>query len=302
MGKNYFRAILILFCFLVSSCTFLTSPSEKNMSLHLQTAWKTGAVFDRPDSVVFDPVAKILIVSNVNGPPMKRDGNGYLSKVALNGVVLDQKWLPGFDGPKGMALVDNTLYVADIKSLAVVDLTSGLITKYPAKGAKFLNDVVLDKKGRVYISDLYTDSIYIFADGKMDLWLRNKRLASPNGLLVDDGYLYVASWGKRRCGLETEVPGHLLRVDLESKEISDVGAGSAMGNLDGLAGLGERGFLISEWSKGELLHLGKEAEIIESIKVEKGPANLEYLPEDWELVVVPMSSGNYLQAFRLPLP
>lgn len=303
MKKFYDLIILLLPCLLLTSCTFLPGHlTAKKSSLGLKYAWKTEAVFANPESVVFDPVAKILLVSNVNGLPLKKDGNGYLSKVALNGVVLDQKWLTGLDAPKGMALQDNTLYVADITSLAVIDLTSGLIEKYPAPGAKFLNDVTIDSKGRVYVSDMYTDTIYIFADNELTVWLRDKRLASPNGLFSDKNTLYVGSWGVRTCGTETEVPGHLLKIDLSTQEISDVGDGSPLANLDGVEGLGLRGFLVTDWLKGTLIHLNQKAEIVHTLSLGQGSADLEVLPEDWELVVVPMMKDNVLQAFTLPLP
>ncbi len=302
MKKTCPVIIPLLACLFLPSCTSLFGMNiDEDISLNLLPAWETEAVFDNPDSVVFDPIAKILIVSNINGKAMKKDGNGYLSKVALNGVVLDRQWLTGFDAPKGMALQGNTLYVADITSLAVIDLTSGLIQKYPGQGAKFLNDVTIDNKGRVYVSDLYTDTIYIFANDELRVWLRDKRLASPNGLFVEDNTLYVGSWGVRKCALETEVPGHLLPIDLDSKKVSDVGSGSPLANLDGVEGLGSRGFLVTDWQQGSLIHLSRGAEIIETITLAQGSADLEVLPEDWELVVVPMMKDNVLRAFTLPI-
>ncbi|MEN8256785.1 MAG: hypothetical protein ABFS09_02880 [Thermodesulfobacteriota bacterium] len=301
MTPSYkFFVLALLF---LPSCTFSPQidPSE-DIFLNLRFAWQTKAVFDNPESVVFDPVAKILFVSNVNGPSMKKDGNGYLSKVALNGVVLDPKWLTGLDAPKGMALQGNTLYVSDITSLAVVDLTSGLMKKYRAKGAKFLNDVTVDRKGRVYVSDLYTDSIYILEDNQIRLWLRDMRLASPNGLYVEDDALYVGSWGVRKCGVETEMRGHLLKVDIDTKIISDVGGGAPLANIDGVEVLGKRGFLITDRIEGSLIHLNRQGEIVQTINMGKGVADLDFLPEDWELVVVPMIKDNVLKAFTLPLP
>ncbi len=286
----------------LSGCSVLKkNNAHKDLSLHLQPAWQTEAVFDNPESIVFDPVAKILIVSNANGPAMKRDGNGYLSKVALNGVVLDRKWLTGLDAPKGMALKDNTLYVADIRSLAVVDLSSGLVKKFKAKGAKFLDDIAIDSAGRVFISDLYTDTIYIFEDNQLQVWLRDKRLASPNGLYVERDILYVGSWGVRKCGMETEIPGHLLQIDLHTKEINYVGENPQLANIDGVEVLGSRGFLITDRVQGSLLHLNRDGELVQTLAVGEGAADLHYLPEDWELVVVPMAKDNKIKAFTLPV-
>ncbi len=303
MKKSCSVITLLVACSFLSSCTFFLGINNDNdIALHMEPAWQTEAIFENPESVVFDPVAKILLVSNVNGPPMKKDGNGYLSKVALNGVVLDRMWLTGLDGPKGMALHENTLYVADITNLAVIDLSSARMKKYQAKGSKFLNDVTIDKKGRVYVSDMYTDTIYIFTGDQLKVWLRTSRLASPNGLFAYDNSLYVGSWGVRRCGLETDVPGHLLKVDLDTQKISDVGNGSLLANLDGVEGLGRRGFLVTDGVEGSLIHLSTQAEIIETIHLGRGAADLAVLPADWELVIVPMMRDNLLKAFTLPVP
>lgn len=302
MQKSSVVSILFLVCFFLPACMFFPGVKrDENVRLNLQLVWQSEAVFENPDSVLFDPTAKILIVSNVNGQPMKKDGSGYLSKVALNGTVLDLKWLTGLDAPKGMGLRGNTLYVADITSLAVVDLASGLIEKYPAQGAKFLNDVTVDSKGRVYVSDMYTDTIYIFTENQLSVWLHDKRLASPNGLFIEGNTLYIGSWGVRKCGLETEVPGHLLAINLDNKKISDVGSGSPLANLDGVEGLGARGFLVTDWEQGSLIHLSLEAEIVEIIPLAQGAADLAVLPEDWEMVVVPMMKDNVLRAYTLPL-
>jgi len=34
--------------------------------------------FDTPESAVHDPVADVYLVSNVNGAPLAKDGNGYI--------------------------------------------------------------------------------------------------------------------------------------------------------------------------------------------------------------------------------
>ena len=67
-----------------------------------------GFVF--PESVAYDPRGKVLYVGNFGGQklaPAEKDGLGYISKVGLNGKVLEQKWVPAAGGeplhkPKGI--------------------------------------------------------------------------------------------------------------------------------------------------------------------------------------------------------
>jgi len=287
----------------LSSCVFFSGiNSEEVISLHLQPAWESEAVFENPSSVVFDPVARILIVANVNALPLQKKGKGYLSKVALNGSVLHRQWLTGLNAPTGMAVQGDTLYVADMTDLAVIDLTSGRMQKYPAQDARFLKDVAIDSQGRVYVSDMDTDTLYIFAEDQLTVWLRDKDLASPTALFVEGNTLYVGSGGRRRGGCATEATGSLLKVDLKSREIRAVGAGSLGMSIDGAQGLATGAFLVTDALQGSLIHLSGEGKIMETISLAPGAADLAVLPEDWELVVVPMMQDNVLKAFTLPLP
>lgn len=282
----------------LSSCFFFSGiNSEEVITLHLRPAWESEAVFENPASVVFDPVARILIVANVNALPRQKEGRGYLSKVALNGRVLHRHWLTGLNAPTGMAVQDDTLYVADMTDLAVIDLTSGRMQKYPAQDARFLKDVAIDSQGRVYVSDMQTDTLYLFAQDQLTVWLRDEDLASPTALFVEGNTLYV---GSRGCA--TEAAGSLLKIDLQSREIRAVGTGSLGMRIDGAQGLASGDFLVTDALQGSLIHLSGEGEIMETLALAPGAADLAVLPEDWELVVVPMMQDNVLKAFVLPLP
>ncbi len=293
---------LLSLLFLVS-CTPSSGPGlSEAPGLNLQPAWQSEAIFANPQSVLFDPVSRILLVSSGNGPAMKRDGNGYLSKVALHGVVLDHTWLTGFHSPKGMALAADTLYVADISDLVVIDLTSGRRRTYPAPAATCLRDVVLDQQGRLYLSDTSSDTIYTFADGVMEVWLQSPHLAGPGPLFVQGNSLYVGSRGRQKsAGLQPRESGRLLAVDLHTKEIRAIGDGLPLVTVGGVAGLADRGFLITDRQQGRLLHLDVQGRVRERIDVGQGAAGLHVLPEDWELVVVPLARANMLKAFHLPI-
>ena len=59
-------------------------------------------------------------MANINGAAAEKDGNGFISRVSPQGVVLDLKWIDGaspgvtLHAPKGMAIVADTLFVTDI--------------------------------------------------------------------------------------------------------------------------------------------------------------------------------------------
>ena len=88
-----------------------------------EQAWQATGL-DAPESVVFDADAGVFYVSNVNGEANAADGNGYISKLSLQGEIEEKEWVTGLNAPKGLALHDGMLYVSDIDELVVISLTS----------------------------------------------------------------------------------------------------------------------------------------------------------------------------------
>ncbi len=130
------------------------------LSLSAQTLtpkWTTEATLRVPESVLLDSKNNVLYVSSIDGTPDAKDGNGFISQVTLDGKIKNLKWATGLDAPKGMGLFNNNLYVADISRLVTIDTKTGKVTQtLEIEGAKFLNDVTVDKAGNVYVSDSNT--------------------------------------------------------------------------------------------------------------------------------------------------
>src|SRR5215471_17539422 len=128
-------------------------------------------------------VTTTLIVSNINGAVMQKDGNGFISRLTADGKMLERQWVKGLNSPTGLALHDRTLYAADVDQLIEINAASGEILKrYDAKGAVFLNDVAVDDAGTAYVSDTPMNTIWRLKDGGFEPWLANDALNGPNGL------------------------------------------------------------------------------------------------------------------------
>ena len=87
----------------------------------------TGLTF--PESVGCDPGGKALYVSQFGGSelkPAEKDGNGKISKLSLDGKLLESRFLPDpgdvLNKPKGNWIKGNRLWVADIDSVWIFDL------------------------------------------------------------------------------------------------------------------------------------------------------------------------------------
>lgn len=286
------KRLAILFASLVCSAV-------SHADIALTPAWKTPYELKGPESVIYHPGSDSLFVSNVNGHPDAQDGNGFISRLTDEGEIADLYWLDGFDAPKGLALNDDTLYVADIDELVVIDISSRKVAKrYHVPSAKFLNDVAIDRQGRVYVSDMVTNEIYRLADNEFSLWLADPKLEAPNGLLVENNRLIVGSWGIMTDGFATDVPGHLKSIDLESREIQSLGDGTAVGNLDGVEADGRGNYLVTDWMQGRLLRIYRNGSSETLIEFEPGSADHTVMPEK-NLVIVPLMMENAVIAFRI---
>ncbi len=285
-----FLPVIVAFCLL--STNALAGPK-------LKPVWKTAPDLMGPESVIYHPGSDALFVSNVNGSPDAVDGNGFISQLSVDGKILNLHWIDKLNAPKGLALIGDYLYVADINELVVIDIANKqIVQRYPAEGAKFLNDVAADKHGHVYVSDMMTNRIYRLADDEFKLWFADPALEAPNGLLVEHDSLIIGSWGNMVDGFATDVPGHLKKIDLNTLEISSLGDQSPIGNLDGVEADGMGNYLVTDWMNGRLLLISPNGSSETLIEFEQGSADHTVMPEK-NLVIVPMMLQNEVVAFRI---
>jgi len=260
--------------------------------------WELGGL-NKPESVVRDPNANVLYVSNMNGKPDEKDGNGFLSKVSADGKMIEAEWVKGLNAPKGLALFMGTLYVADIDELLAVDVAKGAVVKqYPAKGAKFLNDVAVALDGRVFVSDMRTNTIWSLDKDKLEPWLSDAKLNSPNGLLVQGDKLVVGAFGKGAEGGAPAAPGHLLEASLADKSIRDLGDGSPAGHIDGIEPFDGGSYLVTDWINGALLRIDVKGSSEQLIDFSQGSADHAYVPET-RTALIPLMLDNKLVAYRM---
>jgi hypothetical protein len=253
----------------------------------------------QPESVVEDPTTGVIYVSNINGAVMQKDGNGFISRLTANGKMLERQWVKGLNAPTGLALHDRTLYAADVDQLIEINAASGgIVERYDAKGAIFLNDVAVDADGVVYASDTPTNTIWRLKDGSFEPWLANDALNGPNGLLVQGDKLIVASLGKIPSQGQKQEFGGLLSVSLEDQKVSKFGKGDLIGNLDGLEALQPAGYLVTDWAQGALYRVDAKGKADRLIDLNQGSADLTYLP-DKKTVLIPMMLDNSLVAYSL---
>ena len=165
-----------------------------------------------PYSFVSSNSGKEYFISSVNGDPDAADNNGFITKLDASGKVLNVRFIQGgmngatLNAPKGMALVEQTLYVADLDMLRAFDTVSGKpvasisVAASSGQGAAHLTDVTYDGASLLYCSDQHANRIYRIElpSRKVTLFVADPALAGPAGLAVHpkSGQLIVVSWDK----------------------------------------------------------------------------------------------------------
>ncbi|MDJ0513351.1 MAG: SMP-30/gluconolactonase/LRE family protein [Methyloceanibacter sp.] len=254
--------------------------------------------FAGPESVVLDDGADVLYLSNVNGNPTEANGKGYISKLSRDGKTLEKEWVSGLNAPKGLGLHDGTLYAADINQVAEIDVKTGKVVKtHEAPGATFLNDVAVHEDGRVFISDMLDNQIWVLDDGKLTLWLDSTALDHPNGLLAEKGRLVVATWGVPKEDFSTDVPGSLRTVDIATKKIEKLGD-EPIGNLDGIEPDGKGSYLVTDWFNGGLFRIAPDGGATKLLDLSKGSADLAVI-DGGTVAIIPMMLDNKVLAYEL---
>lgn len=253
--------------------------------------WKSEAVLEVPECVLYEAGEKVLYVSNVAGKPAEKNGKGYISKIDLNGKVEALKWSEGLNAPKGMAVSGESLYVSDIDEVVRIDLKSGKITgRYPAEGAVFLNDVAADSAGNIYVGDSSADNsvIYKLTDGALEVWLKDPQIRNPNGLHSLGDRLLVGN------GQD----GHLNAVSFKDKTITLIAKTGS--GIDGIKPVASDTYLTSDWAGKITLTRAPDQTAILQNTTEKGvnAADFEYIKAQ-RLLVVPTFFDNRVAAYKL---
>ncbi|MGE3849336.1 MAG: SMP-30/gluconolactonase/LRE family protein [Gammaproteobacteria bacterium] len=263
-------------------------PAAQADEHKLTQRWESPATLKTPEGVRFDPVRKLLYVSNIDGEPWAKDGKGSIGKVGLDGQVIAAEWVTGLNCPKGLALSDDGkwLYAADADGVAVIDVDAGRLAKrIDLPGAAHLNDIVNDG-GTLYVTDTETRRIYKVENDKPSVHLESGELEGPNGVLVHDARLYVLDDDRLK---RQEADGSFTVL-----------ADGMPGGADGVEHVGNGDFLVSVWS-GALWYVpadGAKQLLFDGKAVKTNTADFAWDPAT-RTVYVPTFFRNSVVAFQL---
>lgn len=264
-------------------------PEKEQEVVTLEEVWATDTVFRVPESVCYDPVRKVIYVSNIDGDPSTVDGNGFISKLQPDGTLIELEWIKDLNAPKGMGIFKNFLYVTDISRVLVINVEeSNVVEGYDIPGASFLNDITIDENGMVYVSDSDESKIYLIRNGEIETWMEGSPLNGPNGLYAENDQIMVASTGDQQ----------VKKIDRESRMVTIVT--SEIGNGDGIVKDVMGNYVVSDWS-GRIFYVLPEGEktlLIDTRDQHINSADIDLIVDE-NLLLVPTFLDNRVMAYRL---
>ncbi|MFP4470778.1 MAG: SMP-30/gluconolactonase/LRE family protein [Bacteroidales bacterium] len=283
LGISLISGLVGLFLFMPSGDAF----SQAYHSDHVKQLWASDQAFKVPESVFYDAENEVLYVSNINGKPTDKDGNGFLSKMSINGKIERLEWITGLNAPKGMNMKDGKLYVADIDRVAEIDVQKGsLIRFFEAENAEFLNDITIDDKGVIYVSDMSTGAVYRIKDGMISEWFPSGTFKSPNGMNFMDGKVYLGT------------KGAIIAIDPETK--AQETTATFEGSVDGLEIDMQGRFVFSDWNGlVRRTEPGGEPEVLFNTTDKKIQAADIHLMREEHVLLVPTFYDNRVVAYKM---
>jgi len=266
---------------------------------------QTVSGFAFPESVAYDPKAKVLYMGQFGSElkPAEKDGKGRISKLSLDGKVLEDRFLPApgetLHKPKGIWVKGDRLWVADIDAAWVFDLNSRKGRKLDLPGMGFANDVAVQGSA-LYISDNRGDMLYRVEPADFLNLQGNPQIAvvfagksiNPNGLYpARDGSLLMVGFLSPKQARGIYSVSKSGEIKALSKDI---------GRLDGVYQLRDGSVMVTDWDSGSLSRWSANSGMQTLTSGFKGPADFCVIPDEKGLtVVVPDLVQSQLRFVRL---
>ena len=263
-----------------------------------------------PESVRYDADLDAYFVSNINGNPSQKDGNGFIARVdAANTATVTMLAQGGKGGvtlnaPKGMAIVGDTLWVADIDAVRAFNKRTGApvaTVDLRSMKATFLNDVVAGPDGSIYVTDSGIrfdakggmthpgqDQIFKIVGRKATVAIKSdSALKAPNGIAWDgaNGRFILGPFNDKGVSAWKDGDSTVTAV------------GSGPGGYDGVEVLADGRILVTSWadSSVQVIANGAFRKVIANVE---GPADIG-IDTKRNVVALPRFNAGRVEYFTI---
>jgi sugar lactone lactonase YvrE len=257
--------------------------------------------FVAPEAVRYDPDQDVYFVGNWGpGAASATDNNGYISRMKPDGQIENIRFIAGgtngvvLHAPRGMYIVGDTLWVADVDAVRGFDRKTGaklVSVDFSALDRGFLNDVAADATGTVYVTDTGRNKLYRVQGGPT-LVVADSALGAPNGITWDAGnkrFIIVPFGGAH--SLRAWVPGTTTLTDIATS------TGAKWDGVEVLLG----GRILASSQADSSIHLfdGANGGGHAIIHTQGGPADIA-VDTKRNRVAVPVVALNHVEIYDLP--
>jgi sugar lactone lactonase YvrE len=263
-----------------------------------------------PESVRYDADLDAFFVSNINGNPSQKDGNGFIARVdAGNTATVTMLAQGGKNGvtlnaPKGLAIVGDTLWVADIDAVRAFNKRTGApvaTVDLRSMKAQFLNDVVAGPDGAIYVTDtgiLFDanggmthpghDRIFKITGRKATVaFASDSVLKAPNGIAWDgaNGRFILGPFNDK------------VVTAWKAGDSTVTAVGTGPGGYDGVEVLSDGRILVTSWadSSVQVIANGAFRKVIGNVE---GPADLA-VDTKRNVVALPRFNAGRVEYFTI---
>jgi len=265
--------------------------------------------FANPIGVVHDDVDDVYLVSNMNGDPTHATENAFISRVSPDGEVLEANWIDltgtprALNSPRGMAIRDDSLFVADIDCIRIYDRPSGADDGFTClDNVTYIADVDIGPEGSIFAIDagmVYedgewsstgTDAVYriVTAEGRQGSTLASgEELGNPGSLAVGSRGIFVTTMGT----------GELYAVSPDGSRTSILPQSDQ--RLGGIVFLADGSFVFSSLTDSSLTMIDAGGQVID---LAEGIPDAQILGYDAQRnrLIVPIPSENRILFLDLP--
>jgi DNA-binding beta-propeller fold protein YncE len=252
--------------------------------------------FEAPESILKN--GDKIFVSNIGGVqpnPAAKDGDGFISELSADGKIIQQKFQKGtLNGPKGLAVINNILYVTDIDRVVGFDINSGQqVFELKIPEAAFLNDLCKAEDNMLAVSESMNNKVYLINTSNKSYFFGGS-VAGANGVTYDakTKQLFVCGMGAQMSGA-----GKLYAKDINSKDtVFTELQNTPTGTFDGLEMMDDNHLLVSDWinfnsDKGRLVVYDLKNHTSTAYSIEAGPADI-YFDKSSGKVYIPQLPKN----------